>query len=300
MIAPSPSVSCLAVMLASAVVTTQARAAFVLVDNFNSYATSTSLNNQGNWRTYGDTTNAATTAELDPAGGSNKVLRHYITTSGTGAFAYNNNNISIANGSSGTLFFRFRYGDAVNELNVSVGLSTIAPASGSANFANFGVQARMLGSDGTAGHGSANPLQIDARDAGAFAALHVSTAAGPTPTPVKDVWYNMWIVAYNDGSDGGNDYSRLYLQSDQDSNFATQKELVLSSGLINFRNNASSTLQSFILGAGGSNNIRYYVDDIYVDNAGSDLANPVPEPAGAILLASAGMLGLIRRRKRLQ
>jgi hypothetical protein len=152
------------------VVAAQASGSFVLLDNFQS-ATLGNLNGQNGW--------TATLAQVkaDPANAANRVAS--FEGAGDGA-AYRP--VSIPNGATGTLFFRF-YSE-VDDLALRdwwAGLSDVA-VSGVGAFADFEVQIGLSG--------AAAPLRVRDGTAGLAGNIDVDEFLPRT-------WYKIWAVVNN-------------------------------------------------------------------------------------------------------
>ncbi len=244
-----------------------ASAAFVLIDDFESYTVGSTINGQGSWTS----NNAANTVVADPAGGANKVLSFAAKDSSVFNSAAA---ISIANNTTGTLFFSFRMDTAASD--VSTGLTDVnTPAS----FNDFRAQART-------GNGSG---KLDTRDGGAFRPLTTTGAAGGDEADNLEAWYHLWMVINNTS-----DTVEYWVQSDSDADFATQTQL-FASETINFRTATTDVLDRLYLRSGTGNSV-VYLDNFWIDTAGVNLTNPIPEPASLALLGLGGLLMLPRRR----
>ncbi len=221
-----------------------AHAALAPVERFNSLNTGT-IGGQNGWVvTAGDTTTS--TVAFDPDDNTNKVLKHTGLNDASKMLP-----APIANGATGTMFYRVRRTSATND--ISLGLSDQSPPS-LTDFATFEVQTFVI--------------------AGAFGARD-STGAMPAanrPAMLADTWYKVWVVANNSA-----DTYRVYLQSDGDPAFAAQTEILAPDGTWDFRNGAASNpLQAFVM-MSNSAGTDLYVDDLYIDPAAQDLSDPTAD-----------------------
>lgn len=269
-------------LVGSAVMATPASAAWVVVDNFQSYTAGDTISGKSGWTvsTADNVSSTSPTVAIDPADSANRAYRQGAggNTAGEDIFTYGGaGTIAIGNNTTGTIFFRLKLA-GTGTANISLGSST---ASSAVNFANFQTQFRVLGS---------SSYTMDVRDSGAFETV---TSASTLST---GGWYNFWMVVNNQA-----DTTQIYVQRDGDANFNTQTLLTSTGGdPIGFRTTTSSTIANLLVGV-ASNPLHtlsdFYIDDIHVDNAASNLANPVPEPS-LLAGASLGFALLLRRRRR--
>ncbi|MCX8157999.1 MAG: cadherin-like domain-containing protein [Verrucomicrobiae bacterium] len=234
---------------------------FVLFEDFQAL-TPGPLNGQNNWLASNEVQVVA-----DPVEPRNRVL--CISNSTTADAWRALGPLTISNNVTATVFWRFRRADT--DVNMSHGLSDSLPPA-SRNFADFEAQLQSNGSGLT---------PLNARDAGAFKGLRVFT---------PNVWFSVWLVV-----DNANDLYRVYLQGDD----LTVPTLMTSTAdpsefAFTFRNTTGdginlntgpvvSNLTVFLIRASGSVNHvgPFYLDDIYVDLLGANLANPLPPPKPA-------------------
>ncbi len=264
-----------------------AQATWQVIDTFDAL-TPGNIGGQNGWQSVPVVGNLGwvTDVATDPVSAGNQVL-HVTTSDGTsqgsvGKLGYNIASVPDANPSmdsvSGTVFFRARY---EGQARTSVGMSDINTINAS-TFNDFETQ--LIFNSMT----SATPSLRSGNGSGTI-----------SPTMLQNTWYNVWMVIDNTGTSGqtGNsDAYRLYVQSDADANFATQTLVTPDSNVFrNFTQNANS-LVSFVVKGGGSNTGSVWLDDIYIDETGLNLNNPIPEPTSAMLLLGGVALLAMRRR----
>jgi hypothetical protein len=171
-------------------------------------------------------------------------------------------------------------------VNISAGLSD------EVNPALFGGYEAQL----NAQHNTVDTSSFKVRDAGVFDDLGAGSFA-------SDSWYNVWMIVNN----SANTYELWIDQGIYGTpGFALTHVLDPNGGAgdftFGFRNGAAANpLITAIFAMGGSTPAltgSLIVDDVYVDTAGQNLINPtIPEPSTALLMGSAALVGLGRRRR---
>lgn len=239
--------------------------AWVSVDNFES-ASVGALGGQAGWTTTGE--NATYEVAADPSNPANQALKATGTSSGSdpegNAYVSLGSN-TIADGTTGTLFFRMRNGA---DGDFVFGSSDVAVPAGWSDYEGYMVLAGE---------------NIRLRDGGSF--TNVGTYSG-------DEWYNVWLVL-----DHAADTADLYASQGTD-------PAVLLGAAGAFRTSGNTVHDDLIslnvrMGNAQGNGATGYLDDIYVDTSGVNLANPIPEPATMALVAILLAHGAVSRRQRL-
>jgi hypothetical protein len=283
-------------------ITNGALAAWIEVDNFQSgfgfggVTPVTIADGQNNWVLTGANDGSADRGlrqiVADPTNANNAVLK-FLGGGGTGTGKSVSAGQGIADGTTGTMFLRF-YMD--NTVGVQFGISSTATA------------VNATGNAGTIVLGGPTTASNE---------LTGYVGAGPTATPTQtvdqDTWYNLWIVLGNSTGTAA-DSVQFYLQGGNGA-FATQQQLFSVgpnfefTSRFNFDSGAANELLRLAFRPASSNRSTsnppdggiLFVDDIYINNAGQDLTNPVPEPHGFALAAMALIgLGLKRRQSMLR
>lgn len=148
--------------------------------------------------------------------------------------------VGIDDGTTGTLFFRMRRNGNVNS---NAGLSDVANP---ANFWDFENQVNVQ-----------NSSTLNVRDGGAF---------DPVDSFLEDAWHCIWFVTNN-----ATDTYEVYMKGGIHSTITR-----LDSGsqtAFTYRNGTSTGLSTFFVRHIGSTS-SFYLDDIYVDTSGMNLATP--------------------------
>jgi hypothetical protein len=253
------------------------RADFILLDNFNSGTLGGQLSTSNPaWSSLPVYTVAA-----DPANPANQVaaaVQAGAANNQTAVLPFGPGNV-IANGATGTVFFRMMRGPTAT--------SNFLGYVNSGTTADFAQRRSGIGSNG----GSTQPMVMRG---GSNTTVETSGFTNLAP----DTWYSYWVVM-----DNAADTFAIYSQREGSSPLP---QTLLS--------NAAGSTQTFISGSttnalqslffaqsSSGGNMDFYFDDIYVDPTAANLALPpivVPEPSAGLLAAAAG-LGLaaaFRRR----
>jgi hypothetical protein len=262
------STSLLPLPVAFLALTSTSFGGFVILDNFQSYLNGDDLNGVNNWVVSSDAVTPFTVAQ-DPAGGSNKVGLVTLLSNPNSHAVYNSSSfLQLPSTDTGTLFLRFRFDTTTPSTLFGLKDSTKGLA-----YSDLSSITRVGDLDSS----------VDVYNAGYVEATSLTNA---------DAWYNAWVVA-----DSSTKTFDVYLQSDDDADFATQTLIYENASY----RNSSSSLDTFYLKMGGNHTGNFWVDDIYFDATGANLMNAVPEPSTYALIAgllSLGGLGVIRHRRR--
>jgi hypothetical protein len=273
------------VVLTSAIsgaLTASSAAAFVAFDTFDTYSPG-ALNGQG---PAGNVWTAQTGATVVDAGGGDLRARMAGVNSIPNFRGLGPAGLTILDSSTAaTVYWNFTIssGTTGNNWNfIITDVSAPADTAGSSEVQfNYDV-----------GAGSA----FRARDAGAFELLSLDGTVTGRLLPLPNIIYNAWFEINN----STNTY-QVFLQSDGDPLIANRTLMFADNGTgstFGFRNGAAANdLITANMGSGNTGSIVNF-DDIYVDTAGFNPANPVPEPSTSILLGLAVFGGTLRRRSR--
>ena len=261
-----------AVAVASLAALSSAQAAFVSVDDFESYSVASYsggstafVANGGPWQSnIGGPTGLVSIKENDPnTPSANKYLAHGWNVGFRGA---NRTVPTIADGDSATYYFQIRTEDPTPD--VSYGLSDDATGA-LGSFGNFEAQVALT----TDPNGVP---RLGARNGGSFE-LDLVTGLS------ADTWYDIWIVA-----DNAADTYDVYLGTSGDPDVLGTK--VASN--FGFRNGAASNdLVTFMTLSNNHGDNQANLDNIYYN------PNAIPEPGTLALLALGSLCIAGRRRK---
>ena len=246
-------------ILAGAVVLVSVSAAsadWLLIDDFES----------------GHSFSGSLSTTTDPADGGNNVLNFDVANGASSVMSLSAAQ-QVNDGQVGTVFYQVYIPAAGRD--VGFGLSDIDLDPNWGDYAGYVMQ---LG----------DPLRFDGKDGnGAGSATNV-VLLNPVTTAA---WYDFWLVFDLDGTTGAETGYDIYASGP-----GLSGQQNLASGL-GFRRTANpDALDRIMLREGGSGSGNVLFDNIYMDQQGQNLANPIPEPA-TLALAAVGLGGL-RRRKR--
>ncbi len=271
-------------------------ATFTLIDNFSSYSVGSAINGQGDWTAEAGNNPTAAGVAADPLDSSNRVLAIGAGGFTSGRLGHRETintdpAVQMNNGTTATLFFRMAWD--IKSVDLSIGMTDVANPISDTIFNSFTQFRSQLAASFTPGFDN-----LAVRDVNGVQKL--TTDVSPLS------WYNIWMVINNT-----TDTTQFYIQG---SEFASQT-LLTSQGnsSFTFRNGTTTNNLVTLFIATGRNLANFppnpqenigpvYLDDIYVDQSGQNLVNPVPEPGSFLLamMAAALVTWMYRPRARLQ
>ena len=243
-----------------------AAADFVLVDDFESYAPNASLPPQNGYSTTNGGSAAIVVADSDGADQAVSIA------AGTDVTELSKNAFTIAEGTTGTVFnqLRFEGNDAPNYVQ---GYGSGVDFFGS----SFAFKAQF-GGGGTFGILAGNDVDTGSQ-------------------LIADATYNIFAVI--DNAVGTSDAFRLYIQSDDDANYATLTQV--GAGLTFTKSFGGQPLAgdyTSLVFSSFDDVTPTIVDNYYVDTMGENLVNPIPIPEpGAIGVLGLATAGLLAKRR---
>lgn len=245
-----------------------ASAGFILVDDFESY-------NPGafapqlvgtSWTSSGSPAAVAVGGSVPVASGDFFGAGNQILSLETGSGTLFNSDVTITDGSQGTVFFRMgKRGDLNGRGRVAV----------DDNAGGFNVAAGVFAA-------TDNGPEMAGRDDASETVIFNMTGNSV---------YNIWLSLDN----STNTY-KIYVQSDDDAAFASQTDVTPTAFAFNASEIAATGVidRLALISVDGPG---VYVDDIYVDNTSENLSNPlIPEPGALGLLGLGGLFLMARRR----
>jgi hypothetical protein len=236
--------------LCAGLMVVSAQAAFQLVENFDGDSlTLGDINGQNDWVA----SPGSNELELDPAGGSNQVLK-VLTESGILHKA-----ASVAQGTTRMLFLRVRFEE---HGAFSFGLSHLFNPD---EFSDFGPELGMAAAN-------ANDPGNDFRVANGLTTGIYDVLETLVPT----TWYNTWVLV-----DTTSDTYEVWMNLDPggDAQASDQLSNDVAETLFGFRTATAADLINFYIKTGGGDSPvdgRFYIDDIYLeDTDDTNLNNPL-------------------------
>ncbi len=284
--------------LALTALTSLAGADFVLVDDFDTYTKGTGgkksdFSDIPNWT--GDGGSKDYGVEVGVVATTGDQFLSAEKAKGPDTYGYRSIP-TIADGTVGTLFFRV----AVNESsetdwNKSDGIVFNAGLAGTSSPTG---PADLVAGAGFETHKNASPVW-SFLDAGTATATTEGVTFNPASTgnnnrddsdgdgyfTADPIWMNVWMVVDNDA-----DTYDVYITEGL---VAANGDDLIGSGSLG----ATGDLDTFLFTLVSHGHDDWGLDDIYVDTAGANLGNPIPEPATMALLGLGGLGVVIRRRR---
>jgi hypothetical protein len=230
------------------------QAGFVLVEDFNGL-TNGPVNGQHGWVGSGTDGRVVT----DPADAANRVL---AATNNVSANIYHAlGSLTLPNTNTSTLFFRMR--QTGTALNCYAGLSDVAVP---ATSADYEVNLR---------YDTSNSGKLKAKDASNYDIIE---------TTQSNVWYQVWMVVNNPRKlyavyfRGGVFTNQVQLNGDSDGETWFSFRSATGDGFNTNSNPQATALVTFLVKTASGHAGPVYLDDIYVDPAGTNLTSPLNLP----------------------
>ena len=233
--------------LCAGLMVVSAQAAFQVVENFDSL-TLGDINGQNGWVASLNSNGV----ELDPAGGSNQVLK-VLTESGTLKKA-----ASVPKSATRMLFLRFRFEE---HGAYSFGLSHLTNPD---EYSDFGPELGMAAAN--AGDPGNDFRVANGLTTGIYDVLEAL---------VPGNWYNAWVLVNHTS-----DTYQVWMNADPgaDAQASDQLDNDAAESVFGFRTATAADLINFFIKTGGGASPvdgRFYIDDIYLENTGAtNLSNP--------------------------
>lgn len=254
------------------------QAAFVLLDNFDSYAQGPDITAANAAWSSNDTPSNPFAVTADPGGrAGNSLQSAAIPSGGQGESPVARLGLSGTAGTTSTLYFEYYSTNA--DLTVDVG---VGPADGGDGFENFNTY-----------HGFLGPRTNPAESGNAYA-RDGNTTKFPLDQDAlfqPDTWYSVWMVV-----DDVSQNTNIYVQGGL---FVNQTQLTAAGdGDFGFR--SSNPFTSFMVAKGRNTapGEDFYIDNLHLDVGNVNL-NQIPEPSSVLLVCLLGVVvGAARRSMR--
>ncbi|GEM_PF-2813094 len=267
--------SVISIPLAAVLLTgSMARAAFVVVDHFDSYTAGSSASGQSaDW-----TSTGGANTVIDTGSGNNAIT---VDENGDGVRYNNTGSFSIPDSSLTTTFFQVYF----------------ASDSSNSSFQDF----RILDSTSTS---SANAqVALSFRKVSTGSSVQTIAGAGGAGTELQlndsrisfDTLYNVWVVV-----DSTADAYSVYMSTGTDTAVGLETVGGTGTASVGFLTAQTADLDYIYLrNSSGNSTGSSYFDSIHFDSTGMNLVNPIPEPSTLLLVAlPMTLLGLRRMRRR--
>ncbi|MDY0166819.1 MAG: PEP-CTERM sorting domain-containing protein [Thermoguttaceae bacterium] len=222
------------------------------IDNFEGYDPGDNIHGRNGWSASG-----TQTVETDPGAFGNQALK--ISESGRNIYT----GATIADGDTGTLFFRFYVPSGTDAVDFGVGTTSNSPPTSGSQIADY---LRIYETT------SSPYLRVDVYDdddwqtVGSF---------------LKDSWYNVWNVIDNE--------TNTWQARIEGPGFTGQEEAHYgdpSTSVFDFRGSTTAGLDlvNFYIRTNAGHNGEAYIDDIYMNSSAKDLTSPVFTPSSVVLI----------------
>ena len=236
-----------AVTVVLLVLSVPAWGALVVFDDFESYNTGSDVNGQGGW-----VASSSVDVVYDTTEG-NQLMR----LAGTDSNVYKPlGGLSIGNGQTGTLFFRFQVNS--NSVDHGLGLSDVASPGAWGDYE----ATALVFPDGS-------NIKVRGRDGGGYQDLTLNGGANGLAI---DTWYHTWMVVNNSA-----DTADFYIQGG-----GISSQTKVGAGF-DFRNGTSDSLSTFLARISSAGTSSLFLDDIHL-SSGVDLNSPVGAPSSGTVV----------------
>ena len=247
--------------------TPKASAAYMRLDNFETYLVGDNIDDQAFWSSAAAA--GLATIAIDPADGSNQVLSQ---TGSSGGTFYERENRKVAEGDTGTLFLRFRY-TAAPDNTTSLGLGMVDVSAAAPPTLGQLQPAFSILSYDREPRNEFNIRIANQAPPGGIRQVDFDDLLAP------DTWYSLWTVM-----DNNSDNHQVYIQG---GSITAQTQLFRSdngSPDFPFRNGTTNDIITFMQYATSKHKGPFMLDDVYLDSSNdSHLINPIPEPSSALI-----------------
>lgn len=235
-------------------------AEWVQVDDFQSYQPGVLAKGSGGWGCQKPEVTGVTVADVRDAAGNRalKVIRAEKQPTKDQDLVWQRGCLALEPGKTATIFLRFQIEAGMNELGNPIGDKPVQRV-----MVQFGLSAEDF-----AGHNSAAGVVIEGSNAVCRGQGGITDKSKPIPVK-RNRWYRLWMVV--DNTLGENNASAAYLQEEGvDGNPVRIPGLVLST------KQKPHILNSIgIKKTSESNLTDIWVDDVYVDQTGANLSDPL-------------------------
>lgn len=245
------------------------QAAFVLVDNFDSYSQGPDITAANAAWSSNDTPSNPFAITADPGGRpGNSLQSAAIPSGGQAASPVARRGLSGTAGTTSTLYLEYYTTNA--NLTVDIG---VGPSDGGDGFGNFNTY-----------HGFTGGGESYVRDGGS-----TQFPLDQQALFASDTWYSVWMVVDDVAKN-----TNIYVQGGA---FVTQTQLTHSGGDGDFAFRSSNPFTTFMFAKGRNTDpgADFYIDNLHLD-AGNINLSAIPEPTTVLLLGLLGLVVNVTRR----